>query len=45
MEFYKVFNVRGHYEARNENGDFILSADTESEVWKELESEYEYDMY
>lgn len=45
MDFYRVFPVCGHYEARNMNGDFILSADTEPEAWKELESETEYDMY
>ena len=37
MEFYNVIHTRGHYEARNMNGEFILSADTEPEAWNELE--------
>lgn len=37
MEFYKVDHYHGHYVARNGNGDFVLSADTEPEAWHELE--------
>jgi hypothetical protein len=44
MEFYKVDHYHGHYVARNGNGDFILSADTESEAWNELEKmEFAYE--
>lgn len=38
MEFYRVYHEHEHYVARNENGAFILSADTEAEAWRELEA-------
>jgi len=46
MEFYKVYhNPHGYYEARNTNGDFILSADTEPEAYRELElMEHEWEL-
>lgn len=38
MEFYKVqHNQRGYYEAVNENGNTVLTADTEAEAWREIE--------
>lgn len=38
MEFYKVRrNDRGYYEAINENGNPVLSADTAAEAWREIE--------
>jgi hypothetical protein len=38
MEFYKVrHNERGYYEVVNGNGTPILSADTASEAWREIE--------
>lgn len=37
MEFYKVVPRRGYYEAQDQDGQFVLSADTEAEAWKELD--------
>ena len=46
MEFYNVVhNKKGYWEARNSNNEFVLSADTASEAWRELEAEFDYDMY
>ena len=39
MEIYRVYPYRGHYVARDLNGEFILSGDTETEVWNELEKQ------
>jgi hypothetical protein len=38
MDFYRVVHERDHWVAKNENGNFILSADTEAEAWRELEA-------
>jgi hypothetical protein len=40
VEIYRVFHHKnGYYEARDMNGEFVLSADTESEAWNELEKQ------
>lgn len=36
---YHIINVRGHYEAYDNKGNFICSGDTVKEVAKELEKE------
>ena len=35
---YKIISVRGHYEVYDANGNFICSADTQSEALEELEA-------
>lgn len=34
---YTIINVRGHYEAYDNNGNFICSGDTPMEVAREIE--------
>ena len=34
---YEIISIRGHYEVYDQNGSFVLSADTRSEAISELE--------
>lgn len=37
MELYRVIHKRGYFEVQDQDGRFVLSADTESEAWRELD--------
>ena len=37
MGMYSVRNVRGHFQVYDQTGKFLFSADSEREVWEELE--------
>lgn len=36
---YKIISIHGHYEAYDQNGNFICSGDTPMEVAKEIETQ------
>ena len=37
---YHIIGVRGHYEAYDNNGNFVCSGDTYTEVVKEMNKDY-----
>ena len=38
LEFCKIVHKHGYCEAQDQDGQFILSADTEAEIWREIDS-------